>query len=291
MPTLIRQGGTMNYILKQTKDLVKKEKHFTVLILQNLKHIDEHKLFAKLGYSSLYKYLIEELKYSEGEANIRVANVKLMNRSIVACEKIISGELSLTNAKDLFRAIVQSKDVEEDKINNAIIQIKNKSTREAQNVIGQLFDLKAPIEEKIILRGEVLVKLNRLKKKYEINSSLELLEALFERDLKEVAVKNDVIVKEKNSRYIPVKVKAKAVARAQSQCEYVGASGKRCVERRHLQFEHITPFAKGGVNGEANIKVYCRAHNQLTAMEHFGQGNRKIKHKNDVSFLSSRQFL
>jgi hypothetical protein len=261
----------MNYILNQTKDLVKKEKHFTVLILQNLKHIEEHKLFAKLGYSSLYKYLIEELKYSEGEANIRVANVKLMKKSKVANEKIISGELSLTNGKDLFRALDQSKNTDEEKISEVIGAIKNKSTREAQSAIAQFFEIEVPKEEKVVLRGEVLDKLNRLKTKHQIDSTLELLEILFERDLKEVTAKNKVIVKEKNSRYIPIKVKAVTIARAQWQCEYVGASGKRCIEKRHLQFEHHIPFAKGGKNTEANIKFYCRGHNGLTAMEAYGQ--------------------
>jgi hypothetical protein len=265
----------MNYILNQTKDLVKKEKHFTVLILQNLKHIEEHKLFAKLGYSSLYKYLIAELKYSEGEANIRVANVKLMKKSKVAHEKIISGELSLTNGKDLFRAVDQVKNVSEDKMAEVIGEIKDKSTREAQSVIAQLFELEMPREEKVVLRGEVLDKLNRIKKKYKIDSTLEILEILFERDLKEVTVKNKVEVIDKNSRYIPVKVKVATIARAQLQCEYVGASGKRCTEKRHLEFEHVKPFSKGGKNGETNIKIFCRSHNQLTAMEIFGQD--KIK--------------
>jgi hypothetical protein len=40
---------------------------------------------------------------------------------------------------------------------------------------------------------------------------------------------------------------------------------------RHLQFEHVKPFAKGGKNAESNIKYYCRTHNQLTAMEQFEQ--------------------
>jgi hypothetical protein len=279
MPTLIRQEGNMNYILNQTKDLVKKEKHFTVLILQNLKHIEDHKLFAKLGYSSLCKYLIEELKYSEGEANIRVANVKLMKKSKVANEKIISGELSLTNGKDLFRAVDQCKDFSEEKIIKVIGAIKNKTSREAQSAIAQFFEIEAPKDEKVILRGEVLNKLNRLKKKYQIDSTLELLEILFERDLKEVIVNNDVKVQEKNSRYIPVKVKAATIARAQAQCEYVGASGKRCLEKRHLQFEHVLPFALGGKNGEANIKYYCRSHNQLTAIEVFGQKRVKLNSK------------
>jgi hypothetical protein len=157
-------------------------------------------LFAKLGYSSLYKYLIAELKYSEGEANIRVANVKLMRRSKVANEKIISGELSLTNGKDLLRALDQSKNVDEEKIGQVIDEIKNKSTRKAQSAIAQFFELEAPSEERVVLRGEILTKLNRLKQKHNIDSTLELLEVLFEQDLKEVIVKNDVKVKEKNSR-------------------------------------------------------------------------------------------
>jgi hypothetical protein len=264
-------GGVVNYILNQTKDFVKKEKSFTVLILKNLKHIQEHRLFAKLGYPSLYKYLIKELKYSEGEANIRVANVKLMRRSKAANEKILKGELSLTNGRDIFRGLDQGKDIDEEKIIKVIGEIKNKSTREAQNIIAQLFELETPKEEKLVLRGEILVKLNRLKEKHKIDSTLELLEILFDRDLKEIKVKKDVVVKEKKSRYIPVKVKATTIARAQSQCEYVGASGKRCCEKRHLQFEHVKPFALGGNNIEENILLYCRAHNQLTAIEIFGQ--------------------
>jgi hypothetical protein len=282
-------GGNMNYILNQTKDLVKKEKHFTVLILQNLKHIEEHKVFAKLGYSSLYKYLIEELKYSEGEANIRVANVKLMRRSNVANEKIISGELSLTNGKDLFRAVDQCKDFSEEKISEVIGAIKNKTTRDAQSAIAQFFEIETPIEEKVVLRGEVLAKLNRLKKKYQVDSTLELLEIIFEKDLKEISVKNNVTIKEKKSRYIPVKVKVVTIARAQSQCEYVGASGKRCSEKRHLQFEHVIPFVKGGKNGVSNIKYFCRAHNQLTAMEMFGQ-NIRIKHLQNKGRISRQVF-
>jgi hypothetical protein len=283
MPTLVRQGGIMNYILNQTKDLVQKEKHYTVLILQNLKHIDEHKLYAKLGYSSLYKYLIEELKYSEGEANIRVANVKLMRRSVVANEKILAGELSLTAAKDLFRAVDRAKDVNEEKVSKVISEIKDKSTREAQNTIAQSFDLVASTEERIVLRGEALDKLNRLKKKYKIDSTLELLEVLFEKELKDIVIKNNVQLKEKNSRYIPVKVKAATIARAQLQCEYIGASGKRCSEKRHLQFEHVKPFAKGGKNAEKNIKYYCRGHNQLTAMEQFGQRATNPPYKDKLS--------
>ena len=265
------RGGFVNYILNQTKDLVAKEKHYTVLILQNLKHINEHKLYAKLGYSSLYKYLMEELKYSAGEANIRVANVKLMQRSRVACEKIIAGELSLTMGKDLFRAVDQSREASEEKIAAAILALKDKTTREAQSTIAQLFELAAPIEEKVILKGELLAKLNRLKEKYKVEATAELLEILFDRDLKEVTAKNKVKTVEKKSRYIPVRVKAVTIARAQNQCEYVGASGKRCTEKRHLQFEHVKPFSKGGTNSVSNIKYYCRTHNQLTAMEIFGQ--------------------
>jgi len=261
----------VNYILNQTKNLVAKEKHYTVLILQNLKHINEHKLYAKLSYSSLYKYLVEELKYSEGEANIRVANVKLMQRSKVACEKIISGELSLTMGKDLFRAIDQSREVSEEKIATAILELKDKTTREAQSAIARLFGLADAVEEKVILKGELLDKLNRLKKKYNVDATAELLEILFDRDLKDVEAKNNVKTAEKNSRYIPVKVKAVTISRAQNQCEYIGASGKRCTEKRHLQFEHEKPFSKGGTNSEQNIKYFCRTHNQLTAMEEFGQ--------------------
>jgi 5-methylcytosine-specific restriction endonuclease McrA len=74
------------------------------------------------------------------------------------------------------------------------------------------------------------------------------------------------------TRYIRVQDRRIVRIRAQDECEYVHEeSGKRCGSKTGLQFEHITPFAKGGGNRQANLKLYCAAHNRLSAIRVYGE--------------------
>ncbi len=46
--------------------------------------------------------------------------------------------------------------------------------------------------------------------------------------------------------------------------------GRRCTERRVLEFHHVTPYAAGGVSTADNIQLRCRAHNGYEAERYFG---------------------
>jgi 5-methylcytosine-specific restriction endonuclease McrA len=65
--------------------------------------------------------------------------------------------------------------------------------------------------------------------------------------------------------YVPVSVKAKVLARSLGRCEYVAATGKRCESKHFLEMEHQVPVARGGSHDLENLRIYCRAHNQLEA--------------------------
>lgn len=54
------------------------------------------------------------------------------------------------------------------------------------------------------------------------------------------------------------------------RCSHVGAEG-RCPETRCLEIDHADPLAKGGNNEIANLRAYCRAHNQRAADRAFGR--------------------
>ncbi len=54
------------------------------------------------------------------------------------------------------------------------------------------------------------------------------------------------------------------------QCTYVGSGGRRCESRRRLEFDHVQPVVLGGQATVANLRLRCRAHNQLTAEQAFG---------------------
>jgi hypothetical protein len=54
------------------------------------------------------------------------------------------------------------------------------------------------------------------------------------------------------------------------QCTFVSEDGHRCEERRFVELDHIEAVARGGEATVANLRVLCRAHNQLEAERTFG---------------------
>jgi len=73
-----------------------------------------------------------------------------------------------------------------------------------------------------------------------------------------------------NPRHIPNAVQRAVQERDQGQCTFVSDSGRRCCERAGLEFDHIEPVARGGGSNLENLRLRCRAHNQLEAERAFG---------------------
>jgi len=72
-------------------------------------------------------------------------------------------------------------------------------------------------------------------------------------------------------RRIPQKVKDEVWRRDGGRCVFVAPDGLRCLERGGLEFDHIVPFGLGGPsNNPKNIRLLCRAHNQMQARAVFG---------------------
>lgn len=53
-------------------------------------------------------------------------------------------------------------------------------------------------------------------------------------------------------------------------CTFVSKDGVCCEERSGLEFDHIVPLARGGRSTLDNVRLRCRAHNQLAADRVFG---------------------
>jgi 5-methylcytosine-specific restriction endonuclease McrA len=83
-----------------------------------------------------------------------------------------------------------------------------------------------------------------------------------------------------NPRHIPARVKRAVEKRDGGRCAYVGDDGRRCEERRNLEFDHVIPVAKGGESTVANVRQLCRTHNQLEAERAYGyafmEGKREV---------------
>jgi hypothetical protein len=51
----------------------------------------------------------------------------------------------------------------------------------------------------------------------------------------------------------------------------VAKDGRRCEARAFLELDHAEPKARGGTDDARNLRVRCRAHNQLWAEQAFGR--------------------
>jgi len=98
-------------LISNLKNLVKTERRVGVEILHHLKEVERRDLHLRFGYSSLFIYMVEELKYAEGSANRRIAALRLLNsipemEAKKVEEKINAGVMSLTTVamvQDLVR--------------------------------------------------------------------------------------------------------------------------------------------------------------------------------------------
>jgi hypothetical protein len=73
-----------------------------------------------------------------------------------------------------------------------------------------------------------------------------------------------------SSRGIPAVVQRDVWARDGGRCAFVSTVGRRCEERRFIEFHHVKPWAVGGAATTENIGLRCRAHNGYEAAVYFG---------------------
>ncbi len=71
-------------------------------------------------------------------------------------------------------------------------------------------------------------------------------------------------------RTIPAATRREVWQRDGGQCTYTSDSGHRCGERKGLECDHIVSRALGGDDSAGNLRLRCRAHNQLEAERAFG---------------------
>lgn len=269
------------FLLENTKQLVKKERRCTLLILKNLQEIFARRLFSDLGYPSLFAYCTGHLGYSPSQAQRRINAAKLIDKIPEAEESIDKGEISLSSASTFQSFLEREKGQKEKDKLELLDEIKNKSFRETEMILAENSsgEGKAPRESKKIIKGKRRqIKFSLEEKEYQemIRMKEELgadsIEELFmklkkiakEKTTSKVKIKKARKTKIKTGRYIPKSVKEKVRAKADGKCEICGS-------RRHLEFEHKIPFAKGGTNGVDNIKLYCRSCNQRSAIKEFGR--------------------
>lgn len=76
----------------------------------------------------------------------------------------------------------------------------------------------------------------------------------------------------RQSRYIPKPIEKAVWTRDQSRCSFQAPLTKRkCGSYFQVQVDHIVPLAAGGQTELTNLRLLCRQHNLLSAVQWFGK--------------------
>lgn len=290
-------------LLRITKDLATKERALTVSLIEHLQEIHKRRLFADLGYSSLYDYVRKELGYSDAEAGVRVSSMRLIEDLPQAKEELRKGNISLTTLSMTASSLRRQDKMLEEKLSieekeKILYKVMGKSTRETEVILKELEistfkeksitpPLTTTLNQKIVVNIRVIKKILELKKIKGNYSDSELLELLLDQELTRIEEETKKVVEKEskkegevaatsipannNTRYISKKVKEAVRKRAQNRCEFVNPStGKRCEEVHGLEFDHCMPYSWSGKSDGDNITLKCRSHNVRAAIKSLG---------------------
>jgi len=275
-----------------------------------LHQLDKRGLYRDAGFSSLFAYCREKLKYSEGATCRRIVAARALSTSPEIYELLREGKISLCTINQVSRAITEEN---KDQILKAV---PGQTSSQVQKILVEYGVAQKAKREKIMAKKvkvpasvDLFSEREEEKEERGYSVTLELTEGEMElvhearrmlgkgqikdvllkgaHDIKRKArVKSDkkepkatttsaVIEAEtfkpkKQSRYISAAVKREVALRDKNQCTYCSPDGHRCTERYRLEYDHIQPFALGGSNEAHNLRLVCRAHNSLYAERAFG---------------------
>ncbi len=139
-------------LLAQTDLLALEHRKNSILLLRHLREIEVRRLFVDLGFTSMHKYCIQQLKFSEGETQRRLTSARLLTELPEIEEKIEAGSLSVTNLSKIQSFLKQEKAAshtlsKEEKL-DLIEEMQNKSTREVEKELISLSHQPALLAEK-----------------------------------------------------------------------------------------------------------------------------------------------
>jgi hypothetical protein len=147
-------------LLDQTHYIAEHERGVTILALRHLREVEVRRLFADLGYSSMYAFCIKHLKYSENKTMSRLSSARLMTELPEIEEQIEAGSLNITSLSKV-QSFVRSEKAAQHELSKdeklaLIAECEDKSTREVAKELIKKSHQPALLAEKFQMTSVVL---------------------------------------------------------------------------------------------------------------------------------------
>ncbi len=160
-------------LLFRTESLVQTERKIMHLVLTHILEIMNRRLYAELGFDSMYALMIKKYGYSETSALRRIDAAKLLRSVPEVADRLKAGSLNLSQAVQLQKCLAseakKGEVVSETRTHEILESIKNCNSFETRQVLAQEFDIPIKINE--IVRpqkdGSVRLEMTFTKEQYE----------------------------------------------------------------------------------------------------------------------------
>ncbi len=281
-------------LLSRTEGLAREERQTTLKLLHHLREIHRRRLFAAIGYPSLFAYLTEGLSYSEAAAQRRIEAMRALSDLPELEPKIESGALTLSvvaRAQTFFKQEAQlDRPLDLTSKREILESLEGKSSRETDRILAsQASEVHAqerarPVgstqtELKVVLSAEAMADLEQLRAIFSHQglSYGEIIARIAKDALQKLdparETKRSLPTSEEATQQVtlPRALRREVFRRDRSRCTYRDAhSGRVCARRHWLEPAHILAVALGGSHSLENLTLRCFQHNQLRAARDFG---------------------
>lgn len=141
-------------IISRMEKLVRTERKITHLVLLHIVEIEDHKLYAQLGYDGMYSYLTKGLGYSESSAYRRLQSARLLRKVPEVAIKLEQGKLNLSQLTQVQKSLKEQTQSESQSMTPlatlvVLEKIENKSTFETERVLATEFNRPVQAHESV----------------------------------------------------------------------------------------------------------------------------------------------
>lgn len=153
------QALSNDHLILAVRSLVKEERRITREILDHINEVERRRLYAELGFSSIFDWLVKDLGYSESAAYRRMQAARILRAVPEAAEKLESGALGLSVLAKVQTLIRADEKRTGEKISTEIkteilTKVESCSGREAEFRLASIFPDAPVVKERVRAVGE-----------------------------------------------------------------------------------------------------------------------------------------
>ena len=293
---------------RRLADLLRREQVALADFLVALSEFDRAGAYRRLGFASLFDYLLRELHISRGAAHYRKVAARLVARFPEVVEPLRDGRLCLTSIVQLAKVMTEANRAE------ALPRFFHCSKQEAKQVAVEIMpaavvprrtvvttipppvksttfpvhpgELPATAPEPEPARTVVepltstmsrlhltvsRVFVGKLRKARAGQSQVQ--PGADDEQVLEAALDLLLAQQEKRRASVPPKVKREVRRRDGGKCQWRLDSGGGCGSEVRLEIDHVVPRGKGGPSTVENCRVLCDVHNVEAARQAYGDAH------------------